>query len=182
MSTISTSARKISLKLNHLVEAVCVILLVLLVIDVWLGVLVRYAIALPITFTEELARYLMIWMALLAVSCGIVYREHIGVEFIFDRFPPRMRRVLAVCFDIMAFVFFAALLWYGLGFVERGFKRITMIYEIPKAYPFAGVPLAAAIACIQLVLNGIADAFGDQAPQHSGSAIAGLDIHKGKDG
>jgi TRAP-type C4-dicarboxylate transport system permease small subunit len=39
------------------------------------------------SFTEELARYLMIWMALLAVSCEIAHREHIGVEFVFSRLP-----------------------------------------------------------------------------------------------
>ena len=58
---------------------------------------------LPITFTEELARYLMIWMALLAVSSGIAYREHIGVEFVFSRFPAPVRRWLAVAFDAIGF-------------------------------------------------------------------------------
>lgn len=174
MSRISTSARSLSRKINWVVERVCVLLLVLLVLDVWLGVLVRYVIPLPLTFTEELARYLMIWMALLAVSAGIVHREHIGVEFIFDKLPPRARRLLAVGFDVLAFVFFAALFWYGLDFVERGFKRITMIYDIPKAYPFMGVPIAAGIAAVQLILVGLQDFFAEKAPEHSGAAIAGL--------
>ena len=92
MSQISARARNLSLRVNWLVERVCVALLVLLVLDVWLGVLVRYVIPLPLTFTEELARYLMIWMALLAVSSGIAHREHIGVEFIFSRLPAPVRR------------------------------------------------------------------------------------------
>lgn len=174
MTRISTTARTLSLKVNWFVERFCVFLLVLLVLDVWLGVLVRYVIPIPATFTEELARYLMIWMALLAVSSGIVHREHIGVEFIFDRFPAGGRRFLAVSFDIIAFAFFAALFWYGIDFVERGFKRITMIYDVPKAYPFMGVPLAAGLACIQLVLTGLYDFFADKAPAHAGAAIAGL--------
>ncbi|MFT6775565.1 MAG: TRAP-type C4-dicarboxylate transport system permease small subunit [Paracoccaceae bacterium] len=68
-------------------ERTCVALLALFVLDVWLGVVARRIIPLPITFTEELARYLMIWMALLAVSCEIAHREHIGVEFVFSRLP-----------------------------------------------------------------------------------------------
>lgn len=179
MPKISTAARSLSLKVNWVVERACVLLLVLLVLDVWLGVLVRYVIPLPLTFTEELARYLMIWMALLAVSSGIVYREHIGVEFIFDRFPPMARRMLAVGFDVIAFFFFAALFWYGLDFVERGFRRITMIYDIPKGYPFMGVPLAAAVACIQLFLTGLFDFFADQAPDHSAAPVTGLHTNQG---
>ena len=148
-----------SRKLNWLVERMCVGLLVLLVLDVWLGVLVRYVLPLDWTFTEELARYLMIWMALLAISCGISYREHIGVLLIFERFPPPARKWLAVAFDLIAFFFFALILVYGIGFVDRGFGRYTMIAEIPKGYPFIGVPLAAGVACVQLALVAVHDLF-----------------------
>lgn len=148
-----------SRRMNRVVERVCVGLMVLLVLDVWLGVLVRYVIPLPLTFTEEAARYLMIWMALLAVSSGISHREHIGMLVIFERFPPPVRKWLAVAFDVLAFAFFALIFFYGIGFVERGFSRFTMIYAIPKAYPFIGVPLAAFCACVQLLLVAVHDFF-----------------------
>lgn len=173
MQQIAKSAKKWSLKVNWLVERVCVVLLVVLVLDVWLGVLARYVIPLPLTFTEELARYLMIWMALLAVSSGIAYREHIGVEFVFTRLPSGVRRVLAVSFDVIAFAFFFALFWYGLAFAERGFSRLTMIYAMPKGYPFSGVPLAAFVACVQLLLVGIHDIFAERAPETTGATISG---------
>lgn len=170
MSGIHAKAKALSLRINWFVERFCVLLLVLLVLDVWLGVLVRYAIPLPLTFTEELARYLMIWMALLAVSSGIVYREHIGVEFLFSRLPAALRRFMSVGFDLIAFAFFFALLWYGLGFAERGFSRMTMIYSMPKGYPFLGVPLAAGLACVQLALMAIHDWTAPRAPEVIGAA------------
>ena len=89
MEEVAIRARAWSLKVNWLIERACVLLLVLLVLDVWLGVLVRRVIPLPLTFTEELARYLMIWMALLAVSSGIAHREHIGVEWKLRNRSPR---------------------------------------------------------------------------------------------
>lgn len=173
MANLADSARKISLRLNRIVERACVVLLVALVLDVWLGVLVRYVIPWPLTFTEELARYLMIWMALLAVSCGVVHREHIGVEFVFVRLPPKARRALAVSFDVISFVFFFALFWYGLGFAERGFSRLTMIYAMPKGYAFSAVPAAALVACIQIALMGLNDFLADRAPKTSGASIPG---------
>ena len=157
MGRLVSLARSTSRRLNWLVERLCVLLLLILVLDVWLGVLVRYVIPLPLTFTEELARYLMIWMALLAVSSGISYREHIGVLVLFERFPQPVRKWLTVCFDLIALSFFAVIFFYGLGMVDRGFERFTMINAIPKAYPFMGVPLAALLACIQLVLVTIHD-------------------------
>jgi len=156
--------------MNWLVERFCVLLLVLLVLDVWLGVLVRYVLPANWTFTEELARYLMIWMALLAVSCGISHREHIGMLVVFERFPPVVRKWLAVTFDLIAFGFFAIIFVYGIGFVDRGFSRFTMIYEIPKAYPFIGVPLAAGLACVQLLFVAIHDFFAQDGVTAAGRA------------
>ena len=167
---LASQTRRISLALDRVVQLSCVVLLILLVLNVWLGIMARYVLPVSLTFTEELARYLMIWMALLAVSSGIAHREHIGVEFVFDRFSPRMRRVLAVSFDVIALIFFGALFWYGLGFVERGFNRSTMIFDVPKGYFFIIVPLAAALSCIQLILTGLYDASSDQAPPSSGAA------------
>lgn len=173
MQDAALTARLWSRRVNHVVEVACLVLLTLLVLDVWLGVLVRYVIPLPLTFTEELARYLMIWMALLAVSSGIAYREHIGVEFIFSRLPDGLRRWTAVAFDAIGFAFFAALFWYGLGFAEKGFGRVSMIYAMPKGYAYAGVPLAAFIACVQLALMGVHDFLAAKAPGASGAPTAG---------
>ncbi|MDH3695390.1 MAG: TRAP transporter small permease [Gammaproteobacteria bacterium] len=157
MQVLADKAIIASRRLNWFVARACVGLMVLLVLDVWLGVLARYVLPFQLTFTEELARYLMIWMALLAVSSGISHREHIGVLLVFERFPPSVRKWLAVTFDLIALGFFAIILVYGLGMVDRGFSRFTMIEGIPKAYPFMGVPLAALVACVQLLLVAIHD-------------------------
>lgn len=157
LSRLGDRVAAISARLNWLIERICAGLAIVLVLDVWLGVVVRYFIPLPLTFTEEAARYLMIWMALLAVSCGIARREHIGVQLVFDLFPRLGRRILLLLFDLLAFAFFAYLLLYGIGMVERGLKSFTMIYGMSKALPFAAVPVAAALACVQLVLVAIRD-------------------------
>ena len=167
MRTTAETAHRLSMRVNWFVERFCVFLLIILVLDVWLGILVRYLfpvmgsifpnVTFQATWTEELARYLMIWMALLAVSSGIAYREHIGVLFIFEKFPPHVRRWLALLFDLMAFAFFALIFYYGLGFVGRGMTRFTMIYEMPKGYPNFGIPLSAAMACVQLALVAVRD-------------------------
>ncbi|WP_209016939.1 TRAP transporter small permease [Roseibium aggregatum] len=159
MQNFAFRAIRASRALNRWVERFCVLLLIVLTLDVWLGILARYFIPFPLTFTEELARYLMIWMALLAISCGISRREHIGVLVLIERLPPVVRKWLAVAIDLTALVFFGVLLVYGVGFVERGFSRLTMIFSIPKGYPFFVVPVAAALACVQLVLVAIHDLF-----------------------
>ncbi len=150
-------AGRASERLAWLTDRLCALLAVLLVIDVWLGVFVRYVWPLPITFMEEAARYLMIWVALLAVSSGIARREHIGVRLVFDALPEGLRRPLLLILDVLALAFFAFLLYHGLGLVEKGATRFTMIYGMTKTLPFAAVPVSAALACVQLVLVAVRD-------------------------
>jgi TRAP-type C4-dicarboxylate transport system permease small subunit len=144
-------------RLSRVTEIVVVGLLVLLVLDVWLGILVRYFVDLPVTFTEEAARYLMIWMALMAVSIGISRRAHIGVLFLFDRTTGRSRHLLLGGIDLLGFAFFVFLFYYGIGFTVDGARRLTMIYGMPKSIPFAAVPVACLLAAIQIALVAIRD-------------------------
>ena len=88
------------------IERIVVLLMVVLVVVVWLGILARYVVDLPITWTEEASRYLMIWVALLAVSIGIVQRSHIGVLSVFERLDPRLQRMFLIMIDTIAFCFF----------------------------------------------------------------------------
>ena len=146
-----------SQRLAWVTDRVAALLLALLVLDVWLGVFARYVLPLPITFMEELARYLMIWVALIAVSSGIPRREHIGVQVLFERLPPGFRRLLLAAIDLLAIGFFVFLALYGLGMVERGGNTFTMIYGASKSLPFAAVPVGAALAAVQLTLVAVRD-------------------------
>jgi len=146
-----------SQRLAWVTDRAAAVLLALLVLDVWLGVFARYVMPLPITFMEEAARYLMIWVALLAVSSCIPRREHIGVQVLFERLPAQARRVLLGVLDLVGIAFFVFLAAYGLGLVEKGAKTFTMIYGMSKALPFAAVPVGAALAAAQLVLVAVRD-------------------------
>ena len=151
------AAARASRTLARFTEIILVILMVVLVGLVWLGIIVRYGVDAPITFTEEASRYVMIWTALLAVSVGIARREHIGVTLLYDRLPRAVQRVLLGLLDALALAFFLLLLWYGLGFASAGARQFTMIYGMTKALPYAAVPVSATLAAVQLALVAIRD-------------------------
>ena len=73
----------------------------LMVVTVLTGVLFRYVIRDPLGWTEELARYLMIWAALLAVSVGIRKREHVGIQLLVKKLPLKLGRVIILLVNIM---------------------------------------------------------------------------------
>ena len=139
-------------RINRVVELVLIVLMALLVIDVWVGVADRYVFRWQFNWPEPLARYLMIWIVLLAISAGISRREHIGLTLLIDFLPVRVRRLCLIVSDVLALGLFAYLCWYGIGFALGGMTRQAMIFGMSLGPAYAAVPVAAGLACVQLAL------------------------------
>ncbi|MEM6887691.1 MAG: TRAP transporter small permease subunit [Pseudomonadota bacterium] len=150
-------AAKTSDRLNKVIEAVVAVLMLLLVLDVWLGVIDRYYFHWQLPWPEVIARYLMIWSAMLAVSSGIARREHIGLTAAVAALPAPVRRVLLIAMDVLALLLFLYVLYYGTPFAQSGAPRQAMIFGMSLAPFYAAIPVAAAIASGQIVLVLIRD-------------------------
>ena len=155
-------------RINRLVEVVLIALMALLVIDVWIGVADRYVFRWQFNWPEPLARYLMIWTVLLAISSGIARREHIGLTIVIDVLPAPVRRMCLILADVLALGLFAYLFWYGIGFALGGATRQAMIFGMTLGPAYAAVPVAAGLACVQLFLVLIRDLGHHQVKEQSG--------------
>jgi TRAP-type C4-dicarboxylate transport system permease small subunit len=140
-------------RLNWLVERACALLVGLMVVVIWFGVVERYFLNLGFTWTEEFSRYVMIWAALLAVSCGAFYREHIGLNLVSRFLPEKGARILAVCLDLISLAFFLFLTWYGLGMAREGLGQYATIFGMTMVVPFAAVPVASALTAFQIFVS-----------------------------
>ena len=137
-------------RLNWLVERTCALLVGAMVVIIWFGVVERYFLELGVTWTEELSRYVMIWAALLAVSCGAYYREHIGLELVLQRLPQKTGRYLIFALDIISLLFFVFLTYYGIGMTQAGASQYATIFGMTMVVPFAAVPVSSALTSIQV--------------------------------
>jgi TRAP-type C4-dicarboxylate transport system permease small subunit len=147
----------ISDRLNRLVEIILIVLMAALVIDVWIGVMDRYYFHWQFNWPEPLARYLMIWTVLLAISAGIVRREHIGLTMLTDRLPETLRRAVLMLSDFITLLLFIYLFWYGIGFAQSGSTRMAMIFGMTLAPAYSAIPAAAGLAALQMALVMVRD-------------------------
>lgn len=150
--------------LDAILIKICAALVAVMVLIVWFGVVQRYGLALGVTWTEELARYVMIWAALLAVPVGVFRRDHIGFELLFAKLPEGGRRVLRVVLDLIAFAFFAFLAWYGVGMTITGAGQYATIFGMTMVVPFASVPVSAGLSAVQtlvVLLRDVTTAAGE---------------------
>ncbi|MFO1164676.1 MAG: TRAP transporter small permease [Paracoccus sp. (in: a-proteobacteria)] len=159
-------AEKASARINAAVEAMVAFLMLALVLDVWLGVADRYFLGWQLPWPEEMARYLMIWAAMLAVSSGIARREHIGLTALIDMLPTALRRAVLIVVDLLALALFLYVFWYGIGFANGGASRQAMILGASLRPFYAAIPVAAAVASLQMALVLMRDMGQHSEPRH----------------
>jgi TRAP-type C4-dicarboxylate transport system permease small subunit len=120
-------------------------------------VVFRYALNDPLTWSEELARYLFIWCAFLGWLIASRRNRHLAIGFLADRVSPRSRALLAIAIQLATLAFA-----YVLG--TRGARLVANNWDVENvAVPFnLGVvyliePLAAAVIAFY-ALDAIAGA------------------------
>ena len=71
-------------------NAICYFLLVVVTLVAGMAIFTRYVLNDALTWTEELARYCLIWVTLIGSSVAIRFREHISLDMIVRRLPKRL--------------------------------------------------------------------------------------------
>ncbi len=151
-------------RVNWFNERVCAVLMAVLVLTIWIGVLDRYMYTIGTTWTEEFARYTMIWCSLLAVPVAAYRREHIGLEFGLNFLPKRARRVLQLVLDLTGLAFFLFLTYYSIGMTIEGKTQHANIFGMTMFIPFLSVPVSSALTVFQLFVTMVRD-FPLKAPE-----------------
>lgn len=92
---------------------VLIIAVAVLVIDVVWGVFTRYIMGEQTKWTEELARFLLVWISLLGGAVAFGTKGHLGVDFFVGKFHPDARKLMAVTAHLMVLFFAGAIFVYG---------------------------------------------------------------------
>ena len=129
----------------------CMIAIGMMTAIVLLGVVFRYVFVSPLGWTEEAARYLMIWAASLAVSMGIVKGEHVGITFLVKRFPPKLERWCSLVIKLAILFFLWVLTQRGYLMSINGRAQISPLMGISMIWSLAAVPIAGLLAILQTV-------------------------------
>lgn len=132
---------------------VVIILTGILVITVLTGVFFRYIIRDSLSWTEELARYLMIWAALLAVSVGIKDKEHVGIQLLIKQFPPRITKLITFVVYLITIVFLGVLTFKGYQVADRAKSQLSLALNISMYWPLMSIPVSGVLAIIQQLIQ-----------------------------
>lgn len=136
----------------------------------------RYVVDHSISWSEEAARYLMIWMGCLGAVVALRQGRHIGVRVLVERLPGQSydKLVVPLVQAIIAFLL-GVLFWQGVSLSYFNYDQLSPALEIPMLFPYAAVPVGALLMIIDLAADFLEDRWPTPAGSKAALAAATLD-------
>ncbi len=114
----------------------------ILIVPVTLQILSRYTGLIPSwIWTEELSRFLFIWMVMLGAMIGIREHSHFEVD-VWPDLAPKAAALLRVVSDVFVLIFALVFVWWGIEFVRFGWDQLSELAELPMPWIFLAWPMA----------------------------------------
>jgi TRAP-type transport system small permease protein len=127
---------------HRLLRRLMVATVAILIVPVTLQVVSRYTALIPSwIWTEELSRFLFIWMIMLGAMIAV--RE--GTHFVVDVLPPlrpRTNALVNIVSALFVLVFALVFIGWGIQFVRFGWDQHSELAELPMVYIFIAWPVA----------------------------------------
>lgn len=133
-----------------------------MLVDVWLGIFFRYVLSAALPWTEELARYLMVWAGFLVVGLALKEGAHIGLDVLVRVLPPGARRAIVYPAALAVALFLATTVVSGVQLLFTIAYQRMPVLEISMIWPYMAIPVGALLMLFQLVVQllGVADEAG----------------------
>ena len=120
---------------------------------VFLQVFFRFVVKGSLPWSEELARYVMIWAVFFGASMGAKTGAHIGVEAFVNFFPKNIRRLMIIVSAAFTQVFCVIVCILSLQVAFRIFEmeQVSPAMEIPMYIPYLSVPVGAILMSLHFM-------------------------------
>ena len=136
--------KQIRIQIDKIVERLLVLILSVMIINVLWQVFTRFFTSNPSSFTDELARYLMIWLGILGAAYVTGKQEHVAIDFFIKKFNPRHRKIIDVFrFSVLSFALFGMFIGGGrLVYITLKLQHYSPSLQIPLVLVYAIIPIS----------------------------------------
>lgn len=129
------------------------VVLATLVVSVFLQVVFRFVIQQPLAWTEELARYCLVWITFLGAAFAMSSKAHIGMEFFVKKFAVPVRKFFYIIATAASFAFFLLMVIQGFDLASRSMTQLSPVLRIPMGFIYGVIPLSGAILIINMAFQ-----------------------------
>jgi TRAP-type C4-dicarboxylate transport system permease small subunit len=137
--------------LDATVDYACTISCVAIVVISFVAVISRYVLNDSLTWSEEMTRYMFIWIVFLGAAIAVRQRAHIAIDLFTGRISARGERVLNAIERLTTIAFALLVGIPGLAFVRIGMSNLSPALEIPMGVVYAAPVLGCALIILYVL-------------------------------
>lgn len=152
--------------LNKTLRLALAILMTAMVVSVVWQVLSRYLFVVPAAWTEELARFLLIWIGMLGAAYAYRQGSHLGIDLLADKLEESGKQRLHRIVHIVCLLFATSVLVIGGGSLVSmtwELKQYSAAIGLPIAYVYSVIPASGVLISLfaaDAIVNGSASRKG----------------------
>lgn len=142
-------------QLETVVDWVAIALFSIMFVLIVVQIVLRSIFNAPLIWSEELARYIFVWVSFLGWIIASRRRSHLGVDIILNALPRAAQRALNILIAAATLVFAGVMFWTGLAIVERNsdIETVTLFFSFGVVYVI--VPVAALLIAVYAIRDAV---------------------------
>jgi TRAP-type C4-dicarboxylate transport system permease small subunit len=115
----------------------------------------RFVFGYSIFWSDELARFLLVWISFLGMSVGARRAAHPGIDSLVRALPARWARVVSLWAILLSLTFFSLLAAYGGVLALRTWPQHSTSLGIRMGIPYLAVPVAGLLMILHALAAGV---------------------------
>jgi TRAP-type C4-dicarboxylate transport system permease small subunit len=161
--------RRVARSLAYFPEIVSGLTLLAITLILFAGVVWRYFFVDPLSWSDEIARALFVWLAFIGAALGVKRRLHSAVSALTDRLPVAWRMGVSVLGLVVVGVMSAVLLYTGAIETVANFQQVMPVTGLSRGWLYLSVPVSGLLMLVYLVPQFVAAVRGTPLPSgHDG--------------
>lgn len=147
--------------INRWIEYIIFVLGVSMTTIVAIQVFCRYVLNQSLFWSEELARFLLIWLSFLGACCAYYRQANPGVDFLYSKLSASLKKICSILTHLASMVLFLIMIVYGIQFAYFVRLQISPALQIPKWTIMAIIPFCGSVLMIYAVNFLLTEIKGD---------------------
>jgi TRAP-type C4-dicarboxylate transport system permease small subunit len=111
--------------LERVLRTACFLLMLAMVTIIFAQVIARYVLSDSLSWSEEVGRYLFIWMTFLGAALALRNGNHVALDVLVARLPAPLKKACLVFGNLAMAIFAVVIVYGGYAFVLRGSRQMS---------------------------------------------------------
>ena len=139
--------------LNHFEVYAGAGIFIIMTILLFVQVVTRYCFGHAVTWAEEVATILFVWMVYLGVAAAVLSRKHLKIDAFVEKLPFKAKKTLLIISNVIFLAFSLYIIFPMMSLVNNYAAKsaASPILKIPKALSYVVMPLCFLLTAIRLV-------------------------------